>query len=187
LSGKDYAISYDKNDPWKTLNAIKEVFKYKLNYGDSRKVLIDIYTKLFLKDYPDALEIMHLNAAQIRQMLRMGHSIGVHSRTHISVAASSLSETDFKKEIIEPRKYLQDMFETDIFAFSYPFGGKQDCLSARKLKSATEEYKLVFTVEKILNTGKTHPYELGRYMPMSTDTDLKLLEVLSGIAAGEYN
>ena len=43
-------------------------------------------------------------------MIEMGHTIGVHTHTHISVAATKLSEDDFYNEIIFPKKYLEKEF-----------------------------------------------------------------------------
>lgn len=176
LSFENYNIPYDKklDDPWKIINKIKINFKYKMIYRDARNVLLHIYNNLLLKNYPDALNLMHLNTNQVIEILGMGHSIGVHSHSHVSVLASDLNDDDFKKEIISPKHYLQDMFKVPVVAFSYPFGEKQDCLSSGELLKRTNTYKLAFTVDEILNKRETHPLGLGRYMPLSQDSSVSL-------------
>lgn len=186
LNKPEYAIPYVKGqgDPWVTINAIKKMFKYQLSYHDGRKVLMHIYKNTLLKDYPNANELIHLTHNQIKKMVAMGHRIGVHSHSHISVAATQLSPEEFKAEVVAPKHYLEKTFQTPVIAFSYPFGQKQDCLSTQALIAKTHEYQLAFTVETIVNTQNTSPFELGRYMPMSTDDDVKLKAMLDSIVEG---
>lgn len=42
----------------------------------------------------------------------------------------------------------------------------------------TKDYKLAFTVEKVVNTRDSNPFELGRLEPMSTDTPVTLIDEL---------
>ena len=106
----------------------------------------------------------------------MGHKIGCHTHTHITVAASKLSEKDFQEEIIKPKSILEKITGKEIIALSYPYGEKKDCLSPRALRMFTEKYDYAFTVEEILNKN-TNPLALGRYQTHSKDKDvLKILD-----------
>lgn len=182
---KKYDVKFKrgKDNPRKAIPIIKSIFKYRLEKNAARSVLLYIYKNLFCKDYPGALKIMHLTAKQVRNMLNMGHAIGVHSHSHISVAATELPEKDFREEIIEPKRYLERIFHVPINAMSYPFGEKRDCLSSGILIRKTREYRLAFTIEKIVNTKDTLPLELGRYMLTSTDNEIRLKEILETIIA----
>ncbi len=171
------------DDPWKVINRIKRMFIYRFTSGDSRKILLHIFKHLFLKHYPDALNTMHLKTVQVEDILKMGHSIGVHSHSHISIAASNLTKNDFYQEVIMPKRRLENVFKAKVDAMSYPFGGKKDCLTCGHLISMTNEYKLAFTVEEKVNTHDTSPFELGRYMPLSTDTSARLKSTLDCIIA----
>ena len=170
-----------EHDAWETISKIKATFRYELKFDEARNVLLHVFEHLLLKDLPDALELMHLTHDQIQDMVDMGHSIGVHSHSHLSVAASHLDATTFNKEMVEPKYYFQDIFQVPIQAMSYPFGGRKDCLAPYELQDRTEEYQLAYTVENIVNTQYTSPLELGRYMPMSTDDDVKLHRILERI------
>ena len=64
---------------------------------------------------------MHVNKKQVKEMIEMGHTIGAHTHTHISVATTSLSKKDFYREIIFPKKYFKSEFNIPINSFSYPF------------------------------------------------------------------
>ncbi|PJE51056.1 MAG: hypothetical protein COV29_02160 [Candidatus Yanofskybacteria bacterium CG10_big_fil_rev_8_21_14_0_10_36_16] len=130
------------------------------------------------------MNVMHLNHGQLKAMIKMGHSIGVHTHTHVSVAASKLNHTEAYKELVWPKIYLEDQFSCNVFAFSYPFGERQDCLNTSQFLEKTGDYKLAFTIEEIVNNKETPPLELGRYMPTSHDTDKSLLQKLNQILGG---
>jgi peptidoglycan/xylan/chitin deacetylase (PgdA/CDA1 family) len=182
-SENDFNLSYEqqKDDVWKKIDEIKSIFKYKLDYQLSRKLLLHIYQNLLLSVFPEILKKIHLDKEQIKEMVEMGHSIGVHTHTHISVAATNLSKNDFNTEIIFPKKYLENEFKTPVYSFSYPFGEQKDYLSSMKLLDKTKEYKLAFTVEEIINSDNTSPLEIGRYQPHSNDNVITLQNTLSNI------
>ena len=113
--------------------------------------------------------MMHLTEEQVKEMLEMGHSIGPHSHSHISIAATDLDDESFGKEMIEPRRYLEEKFNVSVYGFSYPFGLEKDCFCHEGLLRRTSDYRLAFTIERIVNTRETHPLELGRYMVTSRD------------------
>ena len=189
LLNKSFLIDFvkEKDDLWNTIKKIKFMFKYTLNYNDARNILIDIYKNSLLKDFPNALELMHLTEYQIKKILDMGHSLGTHTHTHISVGPTKLFEEDQKLELSEPKKILENKFNTSIKTFSYPFGEIDDCLTENALSEYLKEYKLIFTVKEIINTNNTSPYELGRYQPISTDTTKILENKLKKIEQGLKN
>lgn len=170
----DVTFRRGTDDAWKAIAALKTVCRYRLKPQQARGVLLQIYRAALLRAYPEALTMMHLSAEQVRRMLQMGHAIGVHSHSHVSVAAADLGEAGFIDEVVAPKRYLQEMFGSRVSALSYPFGGKQDCLTWEALIGRTREYDLAFTVEQIVNTKQTSSLELGRYMPVSTDTEQTL-------------
>lgn len=153
----------------KTESEIKGTFKYILPYKESRAILLDIYKKYLYKKYSNILEMMHLTVKQINEMLSMGHIIGTHTHSHISVTRNDLTDADFREEMIEPKKYLEQIFNVPINTFSYPFGEDMDCFSSESLEDRTNAYQLVFTIEKIINKKTTSPLELGRYQVANED------------------
>lgn len=148
---------------------IKQIFKYKLSYENSRNILLFIYKNLFAKDFSEAMKIMHLTSGQIKNMLAMGHSLGAHSHSHPSVSGVNLSQTDLKKEMLFPKEYLEQAFECRIEAFSYPYGEEKDYSSSAEFIKQSKAYKLAFTTDKLFNTKNTSPLELGRYSVQSAE------------------
>ena len=181
---KPYMITFspDKDNPFEVIKKIKTIFKYSLDPKLSRKILLEIYENLLKEKFDEPMRFMHLTSEQISEMVEMGHSIGTHTHSHISVASSNLTETEFYNEIVEPKNLLKSKLGISTNFMSYPFGELRDCLSSKELIMKTNTYKLVFTVEEILNTPNTSPYELGRLMPMSTDTSESLYLKMKNIA-----
>ena len=173
-----------KDNPDQTIEKIKKLFKYDLSSNLSRVILLDLYQTMLHIKYPDAMKIMHLTKEQISEMLEMGHSIGTHTYSHISIGSTSLSDDEFNHEIVEPKNHLDKYFGIQTDFMSYPFGDMRDCLSSKALIMKTNSYKLAFTVEEILNTKSTSPFELGRYMPTSRDTSESLYNKMQNIING---
>ena len=186
LDSEKYKVTFKKGeDPWKAIYAIKTTFKYRLGREKTRAALLYIYERLFGAEHKEAVDIIHLNEGQVRGMLDMGHSVGVHSHSHISVAGTGITDRDFMEEMIEPKRYLEETFKTPVLTLSYPFGEKKDCLSSAALLEKTEEYRLAFTIEPVVNTKETHPLELGRYQITSRDDETKLKGIMEEIARGK--
>ncbi len=183
ISPEKYAILFKgiKGNPQKIISDIKNTFKYKLPYEDSRNILLYMYENLFLKDFPDALEIMHLTEKQVRDIVGMGHSLGAHTNSHISIGATKLTGTETKKELIEPKEYLEKTFKTPVNALAYPFGARKDCLSGKELLKKTDGYALAFSIQSIVNTENLHPLELGRYSIKGSANEAQLKKALEEI------
>jgi len=168
-----FRVRYKKGRAAETIAQIKKIFKYELPAATGREILLTIYNRLLLTHTPHILDDIHLTETQIRKMLDMGHMIGTHTHTHISVAATQLTPEEFHTEVIKPKQILREMFNTPVYALSYPFGGKADCLATKDLIQTTSVYDLAFTVEKRVNTEYTSPLEIGRYEPYpGDDTDV---------------
>ena len=183
INFEQYNLNFIKNkdNVWKKILLIKETFKYKIDYKIIRKILLDIYNSSFHKDYSDGLSMIHLNSNQIKKIVQMGHSIGTHSHSHISVNFSDLSKTEFNKEVIEPKHLFESKFNTKVISFSYPYGGKSDYYSSTEFSDRTLDYKLAFTVEEKINNENTSPLEIGRYQPMGNETVSKLTNKLKSL------
>jgi len=178
----DLKYSMSKDNSWETISRIKSIFKYKLGYYNSRSILLEIYKNLFSSESKNMIKTMHLNENKIRKMLELGHNVGSHTHSHISIAGNKLEPDIFTKEVVSPKHYLEQKFNTKVNSFSYPFGGKNDYLPTSELIKKTNEYKLGFTIEPILNTKNTPQLELGRYSVHSTDTSFKLNTKIQNIS-----
>jgi len=121
---------------------------------------------------------IHFSKKQITQLIGMGHSIGTHSHSHISVANLELSKSELETELIKPKEILESEFDTNVISMSYPFGEPNDCFNAQKLITKNNAYELAFTIQHKLNTKNTLPLDISRYMVHSSDKSDKLNKIL---------
>ena len=162
------------------IDKIKNILYYKINHVLTRKILIKIYQDFILTENISNNNI-HLSVDQVKKLLKMGHKIGTHSHSHISVASSKLSNDEFNMEIIKPKELMEKKFKTKVISMSYPFGEQKDCLESEKLLKKTKSYELAFTIKHKLNMINTSPLEIGRYMIHSKDNALKLEKKLETV------
>lgn len=170
-------FSKENDKIWKIIEDIKILLYYKIKPEETRRILLEIYKKLLIKNNI-TIKDMHLTKKQIKKLLEMGHNIGTHSHTHISVANSELTKLQLKRELIQPKLILESEFNTNVISMSYPFGESKDCLSAQSLIEKTNSYQLAFTIKHKLNTKNNSPLEIGRYMVHSSDNSSKLNKIL---------
>ena len=86
------------------------------------------------------------SGTQVRISVDMGHKIGTHSHSHISIGSSKLSKPEFQIEMIKPKELLEKTFQTEVISMSYPFGERKDCYDSGKLLAKTKSYKFAFTI-----------------------------------------
>jgi peptidoglycan/xylan/chitin deacetylase (PgdA/CDA1 family) len=161
---------------WQTIRDIKKLFKYDLDSDKSRKILLTVYKTLMLHQYPDALRHLHLQKNDIKEIVAMGHSIGAHSRTHVSISNTKNCFSKLEQELIHPKNDLEEMFSCDVFSLSYPFGEDRDCLKPDELNRLTSQYSLAFTVKEHWNVNTTPRYQYGRYSVLNDDSVSDLLD-----------
>lgn len=176
-----FNVTYQKgkDDPWKTISQIKSILKYQFKINDTERVVKFIYEKLLLKKYPDFKNRVHLTIKQLKEMILMGHTLGVHSHSHASLASPGVTEEDFRREMEEPRVHFKRFLGMEPILFSYPFGRKKDYAPALKYLNHHPIYEGAFTVEEAINTSETSKFELNRLMPEINATGQSLLESLS--------
>ena len=165
------------NDIHKSIDMIKNIFYYELELSQSRDFLIDVFKKMIQKE-KFTVHDMHFSKDQIRKLLDMGHFIGTHSYSHISLGRRGITNADIEKELIYPKNDLECAFNTNVTSMSYPFGESRDCFNAQELFKKTNTYQLAFTVEHKFNTKNTSPLEIGRYMVNSKDSANKLNKII---------
>ena len=177
LSREAYGVPLTRgtDDVWTRIAQLKTMLYYRLPPARARAILLQCYRELLWKNDPDILSAMHLTSAQVREMLAMGHAIGVHSHSHVSGAAPGLTSAEWEAEVVEPKRYLEDTFGTQVVAFSYPFGEQADRLDWETRLRQTLLFELAFTIEPAANTPSTSPWQLGRVMLTAAETAQTLM------------
>lgn len=111
-----------------------------------------------------------MDDAHIRAWLEAGHEIGAHTQTHPRL--TQLSVAAAREEITASKKSLEDRFGLRIDHFCYPYGDWN--ASVRDLV-VSAGYKTACTTDAGVNTGKTSPFELKRFMARYRSLNLRTL------------
>lgn len=94
-----------------------------------------------------------------RALLRAGHTVGGHTRSHARM--SELSVAEQKAEIRDDRTRLAEMLGTSITTFAYPFGNDSDYTSDTAHLVREAGYTHAFTTHGTFADTRT-PYTLSR-------------------------
>ncbi len=177
----DFAIAYEqgKSDPWTTMAVIKERFKYQIPHTAARLILLYLYEEILVKRLGvEIVEKMHLNRAQIKDMIAMGHTLGAHSHTHVSLGATDLSESDIELELTRSPAVFREYFVEQVNTYAYPYGNQKDCWPPEKLALICPDYQLAFTAVSGLNGAGQSPLALNRYLVSSRDSTESIIGVI---------
>tara|TARA_B100001540_G_C15741340_1_gene612390 strand:+ start:277 stop:1197 length:921 start_codon:yes stop_codon:yes gene_type:complete len=104
-------------------NSNTQIFKSNLNYFIKplyKKTIINkIFLKIFGKEEEKICRNFYLSETQIKEMVKNNMIIGSHSVSHKIM--SELSSQEYKKEIDNSFKFINNFFQKK--TFSYPYGG----------------------------------------------------------------
>lgn len=109
-----------------------------------------------------------MTADQIRLWAAQGFEFGAHSRTHADLR--SLSSGELSREVEESRRGLEEIVESPVRTFAYPYGYLNDAV----YQSVRSGYDLAFVAEAGLNSLASDRYALRRGMVYPGDSLLDL-------------
>lgn len=114
----------------------------------------------------------YMTKNQIQSLSQTGHTIGLHTWDHTPV--TRYIEADWNKQLVRPRKQLENIIGKPICYFSYPYGlWNQNAIA--KLRS--EKFKLAFILSSAKD--KMHPeFTVRRKTIAGTWSTLTMLKVI---------
>ncbi|MDD4289815.1 MAG: polysaccharide deacetylase family protein [Patescibacteria group bacterium] len=154
-----------------SVNNLLDLTKYIRNHY-SKEEIIDKLKDLNLKFSLDFKNNnFYLNKDQIIDMLKRGMTIGCHGIDHFDLTKIS----NYKKETIESRNFLNNLFHIDIKNFAYPFGDPQSFNNNINKELFPFFDNLCTTIPGINNTNKNLYKRICSYEMSREKLLLKLL------------
>lgn len=95
--------------------------------------------------------------------------VGAHTVNHPMLSAQSPEVQ--AKEIIENKKYLENILDHEVHTFSYPFGGKPDFTSYTMNIIRENGFDLACANYSGSVISRTNPYKLPRYLVRNWDVN----------------
>jgi peptidoglycan/xylan/chitin deacetylase (PgdA/CDA1 family) len=114
---------------------------------------------------------MLMNAAEVRDWLGAGHSIGSHSLTHARLTRLTLR--DAREEIFASKKKLEDDFGVAVEHFCYPYGDWSEAVRDLVVEAG---YRTACTTEFGVNTPDVPPFVLRRITVRHPTRTLRALQ-----------
>lgn len=103
-----------------------------------------------------------MDAAQIREWLAAGQSIGSHSLTHPNLR--KIPRDQAREEISASRKRLEDLFSVPVRHFCYPYGSYDVAIQELVQEAG---YLTASTVKHGFNAAGSDVFQLQRIAPLS--------------------
>jgi peptidoglycan/xylan/chitin deacetylase (PgdA/CDA1 family) len=111
-----------------------------------------------------------MDRTQIQEWIQAGQEIGGHTLSHPSLVRLTLPEA--RREIVDGKKKLEDLFGRSIDHFSYPYG---DWNPQIRDLVAEAGYRTACTVERGINRAEDDPLLLRRIMACRPPRTLRTL------------
>lgn len=98
-----------------------------------------------------------MDQGQVREWLENGHEIGAHSLTHPFLTRIPFERA--REEVFASKRRLEDMFQTPIRHFCYPYGDRNPAIRDLVQQAG---YETACSVEFGINTPETDRFALKR-------------------------
>jgi peptidoglycan/xylan/chitin deacetylase (PgdA/CDA1 family) len=133
----------------------------------------NIYPRLSPMQVP--LGQYNLNWNDLKDLLKKGHMIGGHTRTHCRLSEVSCNQ-NLRAEIIDSADEISKNLSIDVKHFAYTFGTLED-FSEDALTVASDRFDFVYSGLRGYNSKKTSNYAIRRHS-VSPENSLPLLGFL---------
>ncbi len=144
----------------------KDIFKRRVAPVIGRRILLNIFNNKIKKDFPNFMELVHLNKKDIVNLVKKGHTVAVHSDTHPVVRNIETDKGLISKEIMKSKASLSGLIGREVEIFAYPFGEKNDIINDTTILTEAGYKQILTTYQAGLDFNQLN---LGRYCSQSQD------------------
>lgn len=132
----------------------------------------------------DFNNIRNMTVKNLRYLIRNGHTIGAHSKTHVNLGNIG-NKKKLKDEIIKSSKDLEKILKIKIKHFAFTYGNYKS-MSQKSLKIAFQQYDYIYSSLRGSNY-KNKKNEIIKRDAVYLDLGNKLLEIfINGIIDIKY-
>jgi peptidoglycan/xylan/chitin deacetylase (PgdA/CDA1 family) len=114
----------------------------------------------------------------VKELASLGHEIGSHSHSHPRL--KDLDEKQLNDELLSSKEILEDLIQTEIRFFSYPYGDINSFDPSVKEKLCELGYTCALTTLEGINVSSTDPLSLRRTAITEQDLPDRFTRKLQG-------
>lgn len=151
---------------------IKRILYYVMPPVSTEMLLQTLYREIIDKHYPNFVSRIHMTEKELANIHTMGHSVGVHTYSHISFTNTAITDDMWLREIDDPKRKIESIITSPIHSFAYPFGGNihQFDFDLWKNKLKSSGFSVAFNAYKKYQGNELFdPFWLERYAVQSHD------------------
>lgn len=151
----------------RNISLTKRFFREEIDHEIAREGLHSLYRLSLEKDFPDLFSQIYFNSDDIDLLLKAGHGIGAHTRSHLYLDRPVRGAL-LHKEIVDSIQKLSSVVNAKTRHFSFPYGkpGGEEVDDILK----DEGVDFAYTAEETLNFPTTNPFRLARRSVYGRDT-----------------
>jgi peptidoglycan/xylan/chitin deacetylase (PgdA/CDA1 family) len=158
-------LAYANHDHTILEKNLKRIVNWAVEDIGQRDLLLDIFTDLANMTQSRFLSEWYMGEHEIIKMNDLGYEIGSHTCSHKLL--SNLSDHEIDYELKYSKNTLQEISQSDIRSFCFPFGGKRSYNDNILQKLSNFGYTESFSVSplpiNVLNNDVAKKMELPRY------------------------
>lgn len=156
--------AYSRHDSEEVVKEIKRIFNWCSSELGQDEMIFEAHSSLTHLEVPDFVKNWYLDEGDLKTLIEGGFEIGSHTCSHKLL--SNLSEKREFVELSSSRHILQEVTNSRIDSFCFPFGGKKSYLPRTLSLLEKIGYKESFSVESVEIPQKVsglRRYELPRF------------------------
>ena len=92
ITDLNFQIHYEQTHETEHIETLKQNLNYLIPPATSRMIFLNIYGNLLQKEFPNAIQLIHLSKTQITRMLFWGHALGTFHATKVQAKCASKYE-----------------------------------------------------------------------------------------------
>ena len=130
---------------------------------DDSKVKAYLNKNLFANQLPQDLDtnkMIPMSWDHVHELIRLGHTIGAHTKNHLPLSSISNDE-QLNKEIVKAGEEIEKRFKISIEHFAFPFGNMKS-INLKAMKVITKKYKYVHSGVRGKNKPNTNTWAIRR-------------------------
>lgn len=159
---------------------IKRFLKYNVPDETERQLLNTLWHEALVPAVPDIHTKVYMSGEEVAGLAAAGHSIGLHTHTHVLVNDDTHTPELLATEIAAPKAELEALTGQSVRTFSYPYAYTTDVLyNEAAIADITDlGIELLCTIFDKDEASRFDPHFLGRYSSQSQDSAATLLTKL---------
>jgi peptidoglycan/xylan/chitin deacetylase (PgdA/CDA1 family) len=167
----DFMGNIKTKTPLEINDRLKLFFNKKGDHINKLCFMRYIWHNELVKIDPFIMDKIFMNIEDVKKLIFQGHTIGLHTASHIQISNGQVTDEFIEKEIINAKKDLENILNIPIDCFAYPFGSINDVINNKSMVKTLKTLGFNFIFTTFFDGDVNFRAEsIGRYLTQSDDS-----------------